>query len=62
MKKVILISGKGRHGKDSTAEALRRRYEEEGKRVLIYHFADPLKMICENAEVLKDYKWTSRQE
>lgn len=53
MKKVILISGKGRHGKDSTAEALRRRYEEEGKRVLIYHFADPLKMICENA-----YHWT----
>ena len=49
MKKVILISGKGRHGKDSTAEALRRRYEEEGKHVLIYHFADPLKMICENA-------------
>lgn len=49
MKKVILISGKGRHGKDSTAQALKRRYEENGKKVLIYHFADPLKMICENS-------------
>ena len=44
--KVILISGKAQHGKDTSALILEEIYEAENKRVLITHYADLLKYIC----------------
>ena len=50
---VILISAKARHGKDTVAKILKELIEKSGKSVLICHFADHLKMLCQNA-----YGWT----
>ena len=44
--KVILISAKAQHGKDTSALILKEIYEAENKRVLITHYADLLKYIC----------------
>ena len=44
--KVICISGKAQHGKDTTANFMKDYLEEHGKRVLIAHFGDLLKYIC----------------
>ena len=44
--KVICISAKAQHGKDTSALILKGKYEAEGKRVLITHYADLLKYIC----------------
>ena len=44
--KVICISAKAQHGKDTSAVILKDIYEAEGKRVLITHYADLLKYIC----------------
>ena len=44
--KVICISAKARHGKDTAAESLKYYLESKGQRVLITHFADLLKFIC----------------
>lgn len=44
--KIICIAGKARHGKDTAAEYLKKKFEEENKRVLIVHYADLLKYIC----------------
>lgn len=41
--KVILISGKMRHGKDTFANELKKQLEENNKRVLIVHYGDYLK-------------------
>lgn len=46
--RVICISGKARHGKDSTASILRDLLKENGGRVLVTHYADLLKFICKN--------------
>lgn len=46
--KVILISGKAQHGKDTTAGFLREALEADGNKVLIAHFADLLKYICKS--------------
>lgn len=46
--KVICISGKARHGKDTFASMLKDHLENCGQRVLITHFADLLKYICKN--------------
>lgn len=43
---VILISGKAQFGKDSTANILKDLYKQDGKKVLITHYADLLKYIC----------------
>lgn len=51
--KIILFSGKARHGKDTAAAFLKEELESRGKTVMIYHFADILKMICETS-----YNWT----
>jgi hypothetical protein len=48
MKKVICISAKARHGKDTAAEMLKEYLEYKGQRVLITHYADLLKFICKN--------------
>lgn len=46
--RVVLISGKARHGKDTVAGMLRKELEQAHKRVLITHYADLLKFICKN--------------
>lgn len=44
--KIILISGKAQHGKDTFASMLRRELETHGERVLIAHYADLVKYVC----------------
>lgn len=46
--RVVLISGKAGHGKDTVAGFLREAMEADGKRVLITHYADLLKYICKS--------------
>lgn len=46
--KVFCISGRARHGKDTTANILCRLFKEHGKKVLVIHYADLLKYICAN--------------
>lgn len=44
--KVILISGKARHGKDTLAWFLQQHLLRSGERVLIAHYADLVKYVC----------------
>ena len=44
--KVIAISGKAQHGKDTFADALKEELIGRGHRVLVTHYADLLKYIC----------------
>jgi len=44
--KILAISGKARHGKDYTAELIKKELEEHDKSVLITHYADLLKYLC----------------
>jgi hypothetical protein len=46
MYKIILIGGKARHGKDTSANILKEKLEDKGNRVLIMHFADLIKFYC----------------
>ena len=47
MMKVVTISGSARSGKDTIAKELKDLFEEDGYRVKIVHYADVLKMLCE---------------
>ena len=44
--KVICISGKAQHGKDTTAGYLKEFLEAKGKKVLIAHYGDLVKYVC----------------
>lgn len=44
--KIVCISGKARHGKDTAANYMKKKLELSGKKVLIAHYADLLKYIC----------------
>lgn len=55
--KVILISGKAQHGKDTTAQFMKEALEERGKRVLIAHYGDLLKYICRTF-----FDWDGRKD
>ena len=44
--KVVCVSGKARHGKDTTAGYLKEQLEARGKKVLIAHYGDLVKYIC----------------
>ncbi|MDD5022195.1 MAG: hypothetical protein PHR82_08740 [Endomicrobiaceae bacterium] len=44
--KVIVISGKAQHGKDTTAGYLKDALSNDGKRVLITHYGDLVKYVC----------------
>ncbi len=44
--KIIAISGKAQHGKDTTANMLKASLEKTGQSVLIFHNADLLKHLC----------------
>ena len=46
MKKVICISAKAQHGKDTTATIMKSALEVRGNKVLIFHYADLLKYLC----------------
>lgn len=46
--RVICISGKAQHGKDTVAGFLKTLEEGNGRRVLIIHYADYLKHICKS--------------
>lgn len=52
--KIILISGKMRHGKDTVAQFIK---EEIKGRVLIIHYADYLKFICKQY-----YGWNGEKD
>ena len=43
--KIIMISGKMRHGKDTCAQFIKEELERMDKRILIIHYADYLKFI-----------------
>jgi phosphomevalonate kinase len=55
--KVILISAKAQHGKDTVAEMLKDMLEHDGKKVLIAHYADLLKYICKTF-----FKWDGKKD
>lgn len=44
--KVICISGKAQHGKDTSAGYLKEFLEARGKKVLIAHYGDLVKYVC----------------
>lgn len=44
--RVICISGKAQHGKDTTAAFMREALENKGNTVLTIHYADLLKYLC----------------
>lgn len=44
--KVVLISGSAMAGKDQSATFLKEIMEQDGKKVLITHYADLLKYLC----------------
>lgn len=44
--KVICISGKAQHGKDTSAKLIKMMLEANGYKVLIAHYGDLVKYIC----------------
>ena len=44
--KVILISAKSQHGKDTAANIMKEKLEERGEKVLVIHFGDPVKWFA----------------
>lgn len=44
--KVILISGKAQHGKDTAARFLKSALEADGNAVLVAHYGDLVKYVC----------------
>ena len=46
--KVLCISAKAQHGKDTAASIIKEYLESCGKRVLITHYADLVKFVCTN--------------
>lgn len=46
--KVVCISAKAQHGKDTAAGIIKEYLESLGKKVLITHYADLVKFVCTN--------------
>lgn len=44
--RVICVSGKAGHGKDTAASMLKEMLEENGFRVIVTHYADLVKYVC----------------
>lgn len=55
--RILAISGKARHGKDTFAEYVKERLEQDGHSVLITHYADLLKYIC-----CKFFGWDGKKD
>ena len=54
---VVMISGKAGSGKDFIANKIKIYLEERNKKVLIIHFGDQLKFICE-----KYFNWDGKKD
>ena len=57
MTRIITVSGKAGHGKDTFASALSNTLQAMGYNVLIFHYADLLKMYCE-----KYFGWNGEKD
>ena len=55
--KVLCISAKAQHGKDTAAGIIKELLESQGKRVLITHYADLLKFVC-----TKFFDWDGQKD
>lgn len=55
--KVICISGKAQHGKDTVAEFILEELENKGYSILITHYGDLLKYICRTF-----FAWDGRKD
>lgn len=55
--KVLCISAKAQHGKDTAAEIIKEYLESKGKRVLITHYADLVKFVC-----TKFFNWDGQKD
>lgn len=54
---IICIAGKAGSGKDTVAKFMKEWFENHEERVLITHFADPLKFVCE-----KFFDWDGKKD
>lgn len=54
--KIILISGKAGHGKDTVGDYLTEKLDAQGKKVLVCHFGDAVKHVC-----TKFFGWDGRK-
>lgn len=57
MTKIICISGKAQHGKDTTAGYIRDILTAQKKKSLIFHYADLLKFMCQ-----KYFGWDGQKD
>lgn len=55
--KVILISAKSQHGKDTVAQMMKNELESKGEKVLIIHFGDPVKWFAREY-----YNWDGKKD
>ncbi len=55
--KIILISGKAQHGKDTASIFIKQKLKSKGKKVLVTHFAALVKFICE-----KYFGWDGQKD
>ena len=55
--KVLCISGKAQHGKDTVALALKGLMEMQNKNVLVAHYGDLVKYVCE-----KFFGWDGKKD
>lgn len=54
---IVTISGHARNGKDTTAAILKELIEADGQKVLVIHFADLVKFVCE-----KYFGWNGKKD
>ena len=62
---IIGLTGKKGCGKDTTAQIIKKNFEQQGYRVALRAFADPLKKICQELFLLTDdqlYDQTKKEE
>lgn len=55
--KVLCISAKAQHGKDTAAGLIKEYLESKGNRVLITHYADLVKFVC-----TKFFGWDGKKD
>lgn len=55
--KVLCISAKAQHGKDTAASLIKDYLESKGNRVLITHYADLVKFVC-----TKFFNWDGQKD
>lgn len=55
--RIVAISGKAQHGKDTTAMLLKQELEAGGYKVLLIHYADLLKYMCK-----KFFGWDGQKD